>query len=791
MNVGFLKKAMFGYGVACLISATVVQARDIFVDGVCGSNSNSGQKDDCSDQVDGPKLTIVGMDSALAAAVAEDVIKVAPGDYIISQDINVTIPVTFLCSGVAGSCVIEGGMKTEDFDDPVRTHGFNIQGDGNSMGDPANSQAEIIGFIIQDTKNAGIAVDNASPTIRNCIIRFCGETDVLQQATEDAQAGGIELINAERAKILSCFIESNTGGVDPNDFGRPTSGAGGGGILIHGGEPTIDGCTISGNTSVGTGGGIMVAFGATPIIKNCLITNNKSKQHGGGIGTGKSNLLTSPQIVNCVVASNEADGNANGIELCQTQDALIQNCLITGNKNPDQTSGLGGGVWTVDGVLNAEPQIINSTIAYNNAQLGGGIALDTSTRMFNTILYNNTSLNGEQACVFGGGTVLDIDYSDIQGGLAGIVFDGGATVSYGQNNIDQDPQFIDFDGLDNDVLTWHDNNFRVGNTAPVIDAASNSRVAADISDLDDDGDTMEPTPWDLDKIARFSDAITVANTGEGSTNQIVDMGAFEVSEQPDVLFTKDRYVSFMTSMTPGMRSNEPMIIRLTRLAADPTNNLVRFVDCTPHPIPDTGEDGNAYYLVDTTNPSACLWTDLVIHVTGCEIRPGASGESYDVHTSTDDGTTWMLLTNVSTTPPQFPARQYGDVVGQLENDIWTAPDGLVTTNDIVAALRAFSQNKPPHRTRVDLVGSTPNQLIGADDILAVVDAFGGECYKPAWKCVCVLGCGSADDEGPCPPPITGGPESTFSIVASESTINPGQTVNVDVFIDAATDLAGY
>lgn len=63
--------------------------------------------------------------------------------------------------------------------------------------------------------------------------------------------------------------------------------------------------------------------------------------------------------------------------------------------------------------------------------------------------------------------------------------------------------------------------------SPAIDAADNSAVPADVSDMDADGDTAEKVPLDLDGHSRFADIPDVVHTGVGPA-PIVDMGAYEV-----------------------------------------------------------------------------------------------------------------------------------------------------------------------------------------------------------------------------------------------------------------------
>ena len=62
--------------------------------------------------------------------------------------------------------------------------------------------------------------------------------------------------------------------------------------------------------------------------------------------------------------------------------------------------------------------------------------------------------------------------------------------------------------------------------SPCIDAGCNWDVPRDFADLDDDGDTTEITPLDLDGEGRFFDDPDTDDTGYGCP-PIVDMGAYE------------------------------------------------------------------------------------------------------------------------------------------------------------------------------------------------------------------------------------------------------------------------
>jgi hypothetical protein len=75
--------------------------------------------------------------------------------------------------------------------------------------------------------------------------------------------------------------------------------------------------------------------------------------------------------------------------------------------------------------------IKNCTIANNDS----GLSVGTAT-IENCIIYNN---RGSQLGV-GSGEILNISYSNVQGGLAGVT--GGGNIDWGPGNIDTDPCFI-------------------------------------------------------------------------------------------------------------------------------------------------------------------------------------------------------------------------------------------------------------------------------------------------------------------------------------------------------------
>ncbi|MCG6911003.1 MAG: hypothetical protein LJE94_12885, partial [Deltaproteobacteria bacterium] len=78
----------------------------------------------------------------------------------------------------------------------------------------------------------------------------------------------------------------------------------------------------------------------------------------------------------------------------------------------------------------------------------------------------------------------------------------------GAGNLNQDPGFVS--GVD----------FHIAAGSPCIDRGSNSALPSDADDLDDDADTDEKIPFDLDAGTRLID-------GDGNASEVVDMGSYE------------------------------------------------------------------------------------------------------------------------------------------------------------------------------------------------------------------------------------------------------------------------
>ena len=254
----------------------------------------------------------------------------------------------------------------------------------------------------------------------------------------------------------------------------PAFRGGSGGAIFSGGtcSPYLESCRFLGNSAVGFGGAILNYEGSGAAqINRCLFIGNSAEGGGGAIHT--RDAAGAHTIVNCLFVQNYSPVGATLQFVDQAQEVVVVNCTIVENN-------------TADGGLHAT---------------GWG----TTVELHNCIVWGNA---GEQL-VQDNDAQLWVTWSDIEGGWAG------------EGNIDADPLFVD-------VADW---DFHLAVASPCIDAGDNEAVSGDMFDLDEDGDTDEPIPFDLDGNPRFADDPDTDDTGNPDPDYpdlpIVDMGAYE------------------------------------------------------------------------------------------------------------------------------------------------------------------------------------------------------------------------------------------------------------------------
>ncbi len=461
---------------------------------------------------------------AINAAAASDEIVVAPGTYLETINFNgKTITVrssdgpeaTIIDANSSGPAVYcAGGVGPATI-----FQGFTVRGGQGSFG-------------------GGMRIaGGSSPTVTECLF----------MANAGTHGGGM-YIEQSNPTVTDCVFESNVAGR-------------GGGMLNVDSNPTVTGCRFTGNSAVGPplgrGGGMHNAGSSSPLVQDCMFESNfvtslgggASNEHGApvfirctfwgnaadlepggnlGSGGGMSNKASNATLINCVFEANTTSNVGGGLSASAPDGSVsvvtLFNCLFSGN-----TADVGGAGVTAG---RAYVSLINCTLTANvSGGLGAGVyhsqltGAEEVTTITNSILWGNVGNGGTSQGAQFDGVPPVINYSDVEGWTGSL---GGV------GNFGRDPRFVrdPDDGGDGwgvgDNDDFGDLRLRAGTKC--IDAGDNSAVPADTFDLNTNGDTSEPVPFDLDYLARFRDDTGTPDAGPpGSGSPIVDMGAFEFS----------------------------------------------------------------------------------------------------------------------------------------------------------------------------------------------------------------------------------------------------------------------
>jgi parallel beta-helix repeat protein/predicted outer membrane repeat protein len=190
----------------------------------------------------------------------------------------------------------------------------------------------------------------------------------------------------------------------------------GGGIYCEFSSPLFYDNNVGGNNAL-WGGGIAIFSGSPEIYMN-FISENVAEFEGGGIYSYDGKQLS---ILNQIIG-NIANFGA-GIMAVNNWMSRSYNNLIAYNS----ASSNGGGI----GCTGSNHHIVNNTITNNTADFsGGGLYIENNSSIYasNVILWSNYSQTDPEISI-DSISVLDINFSDIQGGYPG------------NGNINTDPLF--------------------------------------------------------------------------------------------------------------------------------------------------------------------------------------------------------------------------------------------------------------------------------------------------------------------------------------------------------------
>ncbi len=397
------------------------------------------------------------------------------------------------CSFSKNACADEGGAMRNHYSSLTLTNctftGNSARSGGGMYNRYSSPTLTNCTFSDNSAQDSGGAVydSNSSPTLTDCT--FTDNSAV-------HYGGGMRNRDSSSPTLTNCSFNRNS-----------VSGSGSHGHGMSNGQgcaPELINCIFSRNrgTFAGYGSGMYNGWGSSPTLTNCIFIGNR-----GAYGGAMHNYTSSPMVTNCTFSGNEAASDGGGMYNV-ISSPTVTNCTFSGNS----ASSGGGGMYNY---ANSSPTLTNCTFSSNSAPNGNALACGSYLQQ------NPSDLQVTNCIVWDGGSevynadgsTITITYSDVQGGWLGT------------GNVVDDPLFVDADGPD-DVFGTADDNLRLSAGSPCIDAGDNDAVPPDACDLDGDGDTTEPIPWDCDTHPRFLDVWTVLDTGNG-TAPIVDMGAYE------------------------------------------------------------------------------------------------------------------------------------------------------------------------------------------------------------------------------------------------------------------------
>jgi len=255
----------------------------------------------------------------------------------------------------------------------------------------------------------------------------------------------------------------------------------GGALLISNSSARIENCVFSANTADSHGGAIRCT-NSSPEIISCQFYANAAPVGGGGALDLSYN--SSPLVTDCHFLSNRAEWG--GAMSCRAGSSpRVENGELTGN-SAEGLRGFGGAVFAD---YFSHPDLLNTTVADNQARFGGGLAsfqagsinLDYCTVVYNKarileggILVVNSSplitgsivaFNQGRGMVVSGQSIPQITCTDIYGNSMGdwaFLLEG--MVSMG-GNLSVDPQFCS-------VQPGSESRFHLKSTSPLAQAGS-------------------------------------------------------------------------------------------------------------------------------------------------------------------------------------------------------------------------------------------------------------------------------------------------------------------------------
>lgn len=285
--------------------------------------------------------------------------------------------------------------------------------------------------------------------------------------------------------------------------------AGAGGLSITNCPFVLENCVIRRCQVLGRGGAIR-AISANGTIRHCTFEGNVAENAGGAMDIQGTTLRIADSRF---FGNRSASGGA--LLVVSIIGGSIQNCVFSGNV---ATTGFGGAI----DHSNTPLTISACTFANNSAGIAGGAVrfsfLNAGNSLTNCLFANNTAPALPQISAPAASQILHNGFS--------------SAPFAGTGNVIVTASFVDADGADN-LIGTADDDLHLQAISGAIDHGCGTLLPADVADLDNDGNTAEPLPVDMDGQPRLADDLA-PNTGLGG-QPFLDFGADEFDRPYRVL----------------------------------------------------------------------------------------------------------------------------------------------------------------------------------------------------------------------------------------------------------------
>lgn len=281
---------------------------------------------------------VLGLQTALGAAVAGDQIWVADGLYkptLVDRTTYFTLKSGVeIYGGFAGgeanladrNIALNTAILTGDIDDNDAGGNFTSNTFHVVVGGTANNTARLDGFTIIGGNANGAA------------------------ATDTDRGGGLLFLTASAPRIANCVVRNNR------------VGFGGGAGYIRGASPSFENCTFRDNFGASFGGAFDIfnsGVAIQPVFSRCTFRNNQAAR-AGGVEVFGTVVAT---FIGCEFFANTSTGAGGGgaLFIASGGNAIVRNCSIIGNNATSNTAG----------ILNSAGLTVTNSILYFNTGPGG------------------------------------------------------------------------------------------------------------------------------------------------------------------------------------------------------------------------------------------------------------------------------------------------------------------------------------------------------------------------------------------------------------------------------------